>query len=92
MNFYILYYNYFNNYNIKYKNIIKNYKLYMQNLDYLLNHNICINIIYLNNYKNKCSNYVFNKIIYNFYNTDIFCKLSSTLSLMALKINYKSYI
>lgn len=91
INFYILYYNYFNNYNIKYKNIIKNYKIYIQKLDYLqVNSNIYL--IYLNNYKNKCSNYIFNKIIYNFYNTDIFCKLSSTISLMALKINYKSYL
>ena len=87
MLFFIKNYNFFINYNIKYKNIVK----------YYLNNIIINNVIFdiSNNYNNyynmKNANTILSKIIYNYYNTDIFCKLSPSVSLMALKINYKNF-
>ena len=77
-------YNFFNNYNVKYKNIVK---YYINNI-YT---NINIICIYTNNYNMKNTNSILSKIIYNYYNTDIYCKLSPSVSLMALKINYKIF-
>jgi len=39
----------------------------------------------------KYNNSIFSKIIFNYYNSDIFSKLSITISLMAIKIDYKSF-
>jgi hypothetical protein len=84
--YFIKNYNYFINYNIKYKNIVKYY------LNTVINYNLLNNIFFNINYYNmKNTNSVFSKIIYNYYNTDIFCKLSPSVSLMALKINYKIF-
>jgi len=84
--YFIKNYNFFINYNIKYKNIVKYY------LNNVINNNILNNIIFNINYYNmKNTNTALSKIIYNYYNTDIFCKLSPSVSLMALKINYKNF-
>jgi len=87
ISYFIKNYNFFINYNVKYKNIVK---YYLNNI--ILNMNI-INIQILNNnyYNMKNINTVLSKIIYNYYNTDIFCKLSPSVSLMALKIHYKIF-
>jgi hypothetical protein len=45
----------------------------------------------LNIYNFKYSNTLLSKTVYNFYNSDIFCKYSSTISFMALKINYINF-
>jgi hypothetical protein len=84
-------YNYFNNYNLKYKNIVKYYLNEFYNINDLLKNNLNVNVIKLNYYDMKLSNSIFSKLIYNYYNSDIFSKLSATISLMALKIDYKSF-
>jgi hypothetical protein len=78
-------YNFFNNYNLNYKNIVK---FYIIDFDKLVKLNYIYNLIY---YNGKLINSIFSKIIYNYYNTDIFSKLSVTISLMAIKINYKNF-
>ena len=87
ISYFIKNYNFFINYNVKYKNIVK---YYLNNI--FINTNIInINILNNNYYNMKNINTVLSKIIYNYYNTDIFCKLSPSVSLMALKINYKIF-
>lgn len=92
LNYFNKYYNLLNNYNIKYKNIVKYYVNEFFNinlyLDKKLNNKNIINLTY---YNTKYINSLFTKIIYNYYNSDIFSKLSTTISIMALKIEYKSF-
>jgi NADH dehydrogenase/NADH:ubiquinone oxidoreductase subunit G len=83
--YFIKNYNFFNNYNVKYKNIVKYY------LNNIYTNIININIINTNIYNMKNINTIFSKVIYNYYNTDIYSKLSPSVSLMALKINYKIF-
>lgn len=84
--YFIKNYNFFINYNIKYSNIVK---YYLTNIYTLSNTNIILKFI--NYYNMKNANTLLSKVIYNYYNTDIFSRLSPSVSLMALKINYKIF-
>jgi len=84
-------YNYLNNYNIKYKNIVKYYLNEYYDLNIILNKKLYNNIIILNFFNFKYTNSIISKLIFNYYNSDIFSKLSATISVMALKIDYKSF-
>ena len=79
-------YNYLTNYIFDLHNFIKYYNLNGK-VDSFLDRPICVD-------QNKLilSNSLFNKVIFNYYNSDIFSKLSTTLSLMALKIEYKNFL
>lgn len=83
-------YNYLNNYNIKYKNIVKYYLNEYYDIDIILNKKL-YNIIKLNFFNFKYTNSIFSKLIFNYYNSDVFSRLSATISVMALKIDYKSF-
>lgn len=80
-------YNYLTNYIFELSNFIKNYNLNYKVDSFLLN-----NIDFYYTYNLKLNNSLFNKVIYNYYNSDVFSKFSTTLSLMALKIEYKNFI
>jgi len=79
-------FNYILNYLFNLNLLIKYYNL---NNNYLLSN--YVDCIYICCYELKYSNTLIDKIVYNYYNSDIYSKHSLTLSTMALKINFKNF-